>query len=141
MKIVNICMIVCMLALLAGCGARHVSTLSDPSQKQAWVGDQDAILADIYQLSTPYGTVIPINQHASKGYIVQSRPFPYGFKTYTMVITLLPTAGKNEAGESVRAYGINIVCEKCDGISIGTEGELLQKITGMLNAKYQRASF
>ena len=131
----------CLLLLLTGCGARHVSTLNNQSQKTAWIGDQDSILTDIYELCVPYGIVVPIKQHATKGYIVQSRSFPNGFKTYTMIVALLPTQGKDAEGKVISAYGVNITCENCDLISSGTEENLLDEINTRLNLTYPKASF
>ncbi|MDL2313554.1 hypothetical protein LJC36_01070 [Desulfovibrio sp. OttesenSCG-928-C14] len=141
MKWAKFLLIALALFTLTACGARHVSTLADTTQKSAWIGDEEAILSDIYELCVPYGTVVPIKSHSSKGYIVQSRAFPKGFKTYTMVTALLPTLAKDANGEAVRAYGVNITCENCDLISSGTEEELLGAITNSLDAKYQKASF
>lgn len=141
MKLAEIFAAMCILMVLTGCGARHVSSLNDTGQKSAWIGDEEAILSDIYELCTPYGITVPMKSHSSKGYIVQSRAFPKGFKTYTMVTVLLPTQGKDASGETVRAYGVNITCENCDMISSGTEENLLNEITTRLNGKYQKASF
>ena len=141
MKKYQLILIVLLTLFIAGCGNRHVSTLANHLQPIAWVGDQDSMLSDIYQICVPYGVVIPIRQHGSKGFIVQSRSFPEGFKTYTLIVTLLPTQSKDEESTSITAYGISIACEDSDLISSGVEEKLLNEITSRLNIAYKKAIF
>lgn len=125
------------LLALAACGSRNVSSMDTPGSKTGWVGDEEAMLSDIYSVSVPYGTVVPIRQ-PMRGFIVQSRPFPEGFRTYTLVVTILPTQTKAETGESARAYALNIACENSDVISSGVENEVYQKIVSVFDAKYKK---
>lgn len=139
MRYLMFCLAICLSLGLAACGGgdRKPPPPVIVNGQPAWVGSQEAMLADIREVCMAYGIVSPVTQPA-RGFITQSHITPFEPKTYSIVTTLRPTRAEDKNGKPVNAYIPTARCDSCNDEASGVEKELLQKIIAKLNATYRQ---